>query len=109
MSHKYQDGKLLPYLVTKKYEDFPSYYVLKFLFDNKITIIDKREDITHENSNLYVFFKKDNVNGVLFFNVSSDHLMKLKITYKDYNKIIKTRIIENIIQNLKEALEMTHE
>lgn len=109
MAHKYQDKKLLRYLVSNNYEDFPSYYVIKFLLDNKITIIDKKEDINLDNSSLYIVFKKDNLNGVIFFNVSKDHLMKLKVTYKDYNKIIKTRIIENIIDNLKEALEIKYE
>jgi hypothetical protein len=59
MAHKYQDKTLLRYLVTKNYEDFPSYYIFKFLLDNKITIVDKREDINLDNSNLYIFFKKE--------------------------------------------------
>lgn len=109
MSHKYQKYEFLKYLKGKNYKNFPSYYIFKYLVDKNINIIDKKENITEENSVLYILFKKNNKNGVIFFNVSQDNLMKIKVTYDDFSKVITTRKIESIIEHLNEALRYTDE
>jgi hypothetical protein len=109
MSHKYQDPEMIKYLLGKNYKDFPSYYIVQYLTEKNITIIDKKENITEENSILYILFKKNKKNGVIFFSVSKDNLMKLKVTYESFNKITKTRKIESILDHLNDVLGFNHE
>lgn len=104
-NHKYQKNRnLLRYLTINKFKEFPVYSLQKFLKENRITIINKKETVDEEFNNILILFKKGDGKGVIYFSHSKDHLLRTKIMFGKYNEKLVTRNLEEFFTLAKKII-----
>jgi len=104
MAHKYKNRGLLRYLTTNLFKENPATTVLNFVKDHNLFLINKNEDVNPEFSNLFILFKKGPDKGVIYFNVSKDHLIRSKITFREHSVKLTTRSIDEFIKLARETI-----
>jgi len=97
-----QNRNYLRYLVTNPFTEPPSLTIGKII-EGKAFIKNKSEFHNSENSKLYYELNLANKSGFISVDISKDHLICAKVSYKK-TKEIKTRDMEEVVSLIKEVL-----
>jgi len=97
-----ENRNYLKYIESNPFSEPPALTILKCI-NGKTFIKNKRENLDGENSVIFIESKHANKTAFIRVNISKDHLITAKISYK-VSKEIKTRDMSEVIALINEVL-----